>query len=171
VIADNVSRLRSARQLSLEALAARSQLSALTLRRIEKGSELPTIDMLWSLANGLGIAFGELIQVHTGHSSTSVPRLPRRSLLPSARGARRQTELHEMTLAPHSEALTPAGELHTTESLLVTAGELIVYYQGESRVVSVGEEFAVPAYVERRYLNPTDRTTVIYAKLGPSEYP
>lgn len=164
VIAANVARLRAARGLSLEALAARAQLTALSLRRIEKGSELPTLDTLWSLANGLDATFGELIQPHAS-SDGATPQLPRRSLLP--RSAGRQTELHELTLAPHSEGLSPAHALHSTESLLVTAGKLVVYYQGEHRVVSVGEEVAVPAGVERRYFNPGDLPTVVYAKLAP----
>lgn len=160
VIASNVARLRGARHLSLETLAARAQLDALTLRRIEKASELPSLDTLWSLANALGTTFSALIQ----REASAEARLSRRSLLPRASG----TQLHEMTLAPHSEGLTPAGEPHTMESLLVTAGELVVHYQNEHRVLSVGEELDVPAYVERRYQNPTDQTTVVYAKLGPS---
>jgi XRE family transcriptional regulator, regulator of sulfur utilization len=166
VIATNVARLRSARALSLEALAARAQLTALRLRRIEKGSELPTLDTLWSLANGLDVTFGELLQPHAA-GEAGTPQLPRRSLLPRTRGGR-QTELHELTLAPHSEGLTPATDAHSTESLLVTEGELVIYYQGEHRVLSVGDEVAIPASVERRYFNPGDHTTVVYAKLAPS---
>ncbi|MET0283129.1 MAG: XRE family transcriptional regulator [Polyangiales bacterium] len=167
VIAANVERLRAARGLSIEALAARAQLDALSLRRIETGRELPALDTLWSLANGLDVAFGELIQPSSSDTPSEVPQLPRRSLLPSARG-RRQTELHEMTLAPHSEGLTPAAVSHSTESLLVTAGQLVVSYQGERRVLSVGDEVDVPANVERRYFNPGDLPTVVYAKLAPS---
>jgi mannose-6-phosphate isomerase-like protein (cupin superfamily) len=66
-----------------------------------------------------------------------------------------------------SEGLTPAAVCHSTESLLVTAGQLVVSYQGERRVLSVGDEVDVPANVERRYFNPGDLPTVIYAKLAP----
>lgn len=165
VIAANVARLRGARGLSLEALAARAQLTALSLRRIEKGSELPTLDTLWSLANGLEVTFGELIHSHAG--DTSPPHLPRRSLLPRTRGGR-QTELHELTLAPHTEGSTPPGDAHITENLLVTAGQLVVSYDGLHRTLSVGDELAIPAGVERRYFNPGDLTTVVYAKLQPT---
>jgi transcriptional regulator with XRE-family HTH domain len=167
VIAANVARLRSARGLSLEALAKRAQLTALTLRRIEKGSELPTLDTLWSLANGLDATFSELIHAHAQDTPGVVPHLPRRSLLPRTRDGR-QTELHELTLAPHSEGLTPAHEVHAIENLLVTAGQLVVYYEGQQRMLTVGDEVAVPASVERRYFNPGDLTTVVYAKLAPS---
>jgi transcriptional regulator with XRE-family HTH domain len=165
VIAANVARLRRARGLSLETLAARAQLTALSLRRIEKSSELPTLDTLWSLANGMEVPFGELIQAQAGASGT--PQVPRRSLLPRSREGR-QTELHELTLAPHSEGLSPGTDAHSIESLLVTAGQLVVSYQGEQRVLSVGDEVAIPASVERRYFNPGDHTTVVYAKLAPS---
>jgi transcriptional regulator with XRE-family HTH domain len=162
-VATNVERLRSARALSLDELAARAQLSPLTLRRIELGLELPSLDTLWSLANGLGAEFSELL----ANPPADKPPLSRRSLLPSAGTG--QTQLHQLTLAPHGEGLSAAGEPHTIESLLVTAGELIVYYGGESRVLSIGDEVAIPAHVERRYFNPTDQTVVVYAKLQPCE--
>ncbi|HEY6877685.1 MAG TPA: helix-turn-helix domain-containing protein [Polyangiales bacterium] len=168
VIAANVARLRSARNLSLEELAARVQLPPRSLSAIERGDELPSLDTLWSLANGLDVTFGELIRPQGNEPEPArAPKLSRRSLLPSIPG-RHQTDLHEMTLAPRSEAVAPAGDPHTTESLLLTAGELVVSYQGQSHVLTVGEEFVIPASVERRYANPSDQTTVIYAKIRQS---
>jgi transcriptional regulator with XRE-family HTH domain len=62
VIAANLHRLRTIRRLSLAALAARADVAKATLANLEQGRGNPTIETLWSLALGLGVAFSDLLE-------------------------------------------------------------------------------------------------------------
>src|SRR6516225_7661612 len=65
VIAANLHRLRTARRLSLAALATRADVAKATLANLEQGRGNPTIETLWSLALGLGVAFSDLLEDHS----------------------------------------------------------------------------------------------------------
>jgi transcriptional regulator with XRE-family HTH domain len=62
VIAANLHRLRAARRMSLATLAARADVAKATLANLEQGRGNPTIETLWSLALGLGVAFSDLLE-------------------------------------------------------------------------------------------------------------
>jgi transcriptional regulator with XRE-family HTH domain len=62
VIATNLHRLRTARRMSLATLAARADVAKATLANLEQGRGNPTIETLWSLALGLGVAFSDLLE-------------------------------------------------------------------------------------------------------------
>jgi transcriptional regulator with XRE-family HTH domain len=61
-IAANLHRLRTARRLSLAALAKRAAVAKATLANLEQGRGNPTIETLWSLALALGVAFSDLLE-------------------------------------------------------------------------------------------------------------
>ena len=61
-IAANLHRLRTARRMSLATLAARADVAKATLANLEQGRGNPTIETLWSLALGLGVAFSDLLE-------------------------------------------------------------------------------------------------------------
>jgi len=63
VIAANLRRLRTARRMSLATLATRAEVAKATLANLEQGRGNPTIETLWSLALGLGVAFSETTTV------------------------------------------------------------------------------------------------------------
>ena len=62
VIAVNLRRLRTARRMSLATLASRAVVAKATLANLEQGRGNPTIETLWSLALGLGVAFSDLLE-------------------------------------------------------------------------------------------------------------
>src|SRR5580658_5962199 len=62
VIAANLHRLRTDRRMSLATLAARADVAKATLANLEQGRGNPTIETLWSLALGLGVAFSDLLE-------------------------------------------------------------------------------------------------------------
>src|ERR1700749_2856748 len=62
VIAANLRRLRTARRMSLATLATRADGAKATLANLEQGRGNPTIETLWSLALGLGVAFSDLLE-------------------------------------------------------------------------------------------------------------
>ena len=73
VIAANLRRLRTARRMSLATLAARADVAKATLANLEQGRGNPTIETLWSLALGLGVAFSDLLE-DQGETTTVVVR-------------------------------------------------------------------------------------------------
>src|SRR5260370_11899816 len=80
VIAANLHRLRTARRMSLATLAARADVAKATLANLEQGRGNPTIETLWSLALGLGVAFSDLLEDRR-ETTTAVRPAP-----PAARG-------------------------------------------------------------------------------------
>jgi transcriptional regulator with XRE-family HTH domain len=62
VIAANLHRLRTARRMSLATLANHADVAKATLANLEQGRGNPTIETLWSLALGLGVAFSDLLE-------------------------------------------------------------------------------------------------------------
>jgi transcriptional regulator with XRE-family HTH domain len=62
VIAANLRRLRTSRRMSLATLASRADVAKATLTNLEQGRGNPTIETLWSLALGLGVAFSDLLE-------------------------------------------------------------------------------------------------------------
>jgi len=73
VIAANLHRLRTARRMSLATLAARADVAKATLANLEQGRGNPTIETLWSLALGLGVAFSDLLEDRS-ETTTAVVR-------------------------------------------------------------------------------------------------
>lgn len=65
-IGANLRRLRSDRRLSLAELATRSGVAKATLANLEQGRGNPTIETLWALALGLGVAFSDLLEEADG---------------------------------------------------------------------------------------------------------
>ncbi|MCX7024771.1 MAG: XRE family transcriptional regulator [Spirochaetes bacterium] len=63
IVGANLKAIRKARQLTLESLSSLTEVSISMLGEIERGSTNPTIAVLWKIANGLQIAFTELIKV------------------------------------------------------------------------------------------------------------
>ena len=61
-IAANLRRLRAERRLSLAELSSRANLAKATLANLEQGRGNPTIETLWALALGLGVAFSDLLE-------------------------------------------------------------------------------------------------------------
>ena len=72
VIAANLHRLRTARRMSLATLAARAEVAKATLANLEQGRGNPTIETLWSLALGLGVAFSDLLEDRRGTTTVVV---------------------------------------------------------------------------------------------------
>src|SRR3954447_22251187 len=110
-IGSNLRRLRAERRLSLAELAGRSGVAKATLANIEQGRGNPTIETLWALALGLGVAFSdlleeaeepeiELVRAKEGPHVVSGP-LDLRMLSRLHRG--RLTEIFEFVLHGHHE--------------------------------------------------------------------
>ena len=72
-IAVNVARLRLARQLTQEQLAARAGISRVALGKIERGAVVPRARTLADLAVALAVPVGELVTPVRGAPERAVP--------------------------------------------------------------------------------------------------
>ena len=68
IIAANLNKLRTERNLSLGQLSGLSGISKVMLSQIEKGETNPTINTIWKIANGLKVPYTELIDEPLGHA-------------------------------------------------------------------------------------------------------
>ncbi len=78
-IAETIKKFRKSRGLSLDAMAALSDVSRSMIYQIENGATSPTIAVLSKLAKGMGMGVGELVE------PSSKPSLYRLSNIESAR--------------------------------------------------------------------------------------
>jgi transcriptional regulator with XRE-family HTH domain len=138
VIAVNLHRLRTARRLSLAALAARADVAKATLANLEQGRGNPTIETLWSLALALGVAFSDLlddqretttvvVRAQQGprvRGSTSGGKLDLRLLDRMERGG--LVEVFDMFLPAGTEHLGKPHGSGVVERVLVHEGTIMV---------------------------------------------
>jgi transcriptional regulator with XRE-family HTH domain len=61
IIAENLKRLRTERNLSLGQLSELSNISKVMLSQIEKGETNPTVNTIWKIANGLKVPYTALL--------------------------------------------------------------------------------------------------------------
>lgn len=79
IIATNLKRLRTERNLSLGQLSTLCEVSKVMLSQIEKGASNPTINVLWKIAGGLKVPYTALLEQSDTpstivHKSTIVPQ-------------------------------------------------------------------------------------------------
>jgi transcriptional regulator with XRE-family HTH domain len=151
VIAANLHRLRTARRMSLATLAARADVAKATLANLEQGRGNPTIETLWSLALGLGVAFSDLLEdrretttvvvrAQQGarvHGSTQGGKLDLRLLDRIERGG--LVEVFDMFLPAGAEHLGSPHGSGVVERVFVHAGTITVGPADEPLALSPGD--------------------------------
>src|ERR1700689_4175350 len=151
VIAANLRRLRTSRRMSLATLAARADVAKATLANLEQGRGNPTIETLWSLALGLGVAFSDLLEDRRGTTTAGV-RAPQgargggaapggppdpRPLAPIERGG--LVEIFEMFLPARTDHLGAPHGTGVVERVFVSAGTITVGPVGDPITLGPGD--------------------------------
>lgn len=171
-IGRHVRQLREQRGLSLAALAAQSGAAVDGLAAIEAGEREPSIDLTWSLAHALGVTFSALVQDPPSAAPRPRSRLSRRALITGAsRGdeaSKPSTELHELKLPARGAERALPPPHGSRETLLVTAGRVIVHCAAEELVLGPGDSHVFAADAERYYVNPGETDAVMYAMVAPA---
>lgn len=152
IVGGNLRRLRKAHGLSLERLAELSGVSRAMLGQIETAKSVPTVSLLWRVADALGVPVATLVTseseplaVVLSRSSASLlvgsdGRYASRSLVPHGRAT--STGFFELRLvASHREAC-PAAPIGTRHSLVVAQGSLR-FEIGEEPPIALAEGDAV----------------------------
>lgn len=177
-LATNLRRFRKENGLSLEALAHRSGVSRAMLGQIETGKSVPTITIVWKIADALGVPIAALIEDATPARAVVVPRGSGQVLVRSdgrftlraieSTTLELQVAFYELRIAAghheHVEAHGPG----TRASLVVTHGTLLFALRdGESVKLSEGDTILFAADTAHTYSNPGHEGAVAYLAIDP----
>jgi transcriptional regulator with XRE-family HTH domain len=163
--------LRRARKLSLEDMAARTQLSIGFLSQIERGLSSPTLRALAGMADALGVGLGDLFPANGPASDeTTIVRGAGRSelqlwrsgirkqlLTPQSEGAKLNVYIVEMEpgASTGEELYTHRGE----EAGLVMSGAMQLVIEAESWTLQEGDSFRFLSARPHRFANVAEGET------------
>jgi transcriptional regulator with XRE-family HTH domain len=151
VIAGNLRRLRTARRMSLATLASRADVAKATLANLEQGRGNPTIETLWSLALGLGVAFSDLLEDRRETTMVVVRAEQGAHVRGSTRGGKLDlrlldrvergglVEIFDMFLPAGTEHLGSAHGTGVVERVLVHSGTITAGPAGEPITLGPGD--------------------------------
>lgn len=153
MVARNLRRLRVERGVSLSELSRLSGVGKATLSGLEGGGGNPTIETLWSLADALGVAFGELVaepeppprvQVRRAADGAQVPGAGAGVRLVERLVGRNVVELYEFRLEPEGVREARPHSPGVLERVFVTEGVMLAGPRGEAVELSVGDSVRFP---------------------------
>ncbi|MCZ8343980.1 MAG: XRE family transcriptional regulator [Leptospira sp.] len=179
VVKENLKLIRHTKGFSLDKLANRCGVSRAMLSQIEQGKSVPTISVLWKIANGLSVPFSELLKeknqdgIHLLKAENSKVLYSNskvfasRALFPFL--GNRKTEFYELVLRPGGHEVAEPHKAGTIENLVVVSGKLRLRV-GE-KVVELEPKDSVyfKADVSHEYSNPTDGETLMYLVMDYSD--
>jgi transcriptional regulator with XRE-family HTH domain len=162
--------LRRTRQLSLETVAAKTALSIGFLSQIERGLSSPSLRVLATLADVLGVGIAALFGASPSadgaadHVVTRAPQRPELKLwrsgiskqLLSAAGAENKLNLFLVHLEPGGST---GDELYThdgEEAGLVLEGEMMLTVDTETWALKEGDSFRFASRRPHRFSNPAE---------------
>jgi transcriptional regulator with XRE-family HTH domain len=180
VVGANLRRIRSERNLSLEALARLSGVSRAMLGQIELGQSVPTINVLWKIARALELPFSALITTTKTATGTRVLSKKKTKRLTSHDGSfssralfpmdePRRVEFYELDLQGHATEDADAHAPGTRENLVVVKGEIEIAIGDETHRLSTGDSILFEADAPHSYRNVGDDDARMYLVMTYAE--
>ncbi|BCG25837.1 transcriptional regulator [Pseudomonas tohonis] len=171
-VAHNLLRLRSKRQLSLDALARLSGVSRAMLAQIESGRSVPSIKVLCKVAQGLKVSVAAFLDDRAFSGVAVLPAAQSKRLVSAGEGfvsralfpfeVKRQAEFYEVRLAGLTTEEAQPHAPGTQENLVVAQGVLEVSVNDERYLLSTGDSILFYADQPHSYRNPANSEAVIY---------
>jgi transcriptional regulator with XRE-family HTH domain len=149
---------------SLEKLADLSGLDIDLLQSIVRGQRAPSIDLLWRIANALGVPFGSLIATPR-RGGAAIIRRNDHNVLASSNGAFKsraltafgidpRVEIYELSIAPGHIERSQAHAPGTSENIIIIEGALEVVSGREPPYrLNAGDAIHFDADVPHSYKN------------------
>ena len=173
IVGRNLRRLRTRRGHSLERLAKHAGVSRAMLGQIETGKSVPTIGLLWKVANALNVPCANLLQTEAARGAVVLRRADSK-LLTSSQGqftsralfpfdGNRNVEFYELRIAPLHREAAEAHAPGTRENLIVISG-VVEITVGSDKPITLAEGDAVlfEADVAHVYKNLVATEAVLY---------
>ena len=172
IVGRNVKWLRLRRNLSLEGLSRLCGVSRAMLGQIELGRSVPTINIVWKIANAFDVPFSTLVTSHEAEAYRLLPA-DQTKILSSASGefssralfpfdGERQTEFYEIRLKPGGIEQADAHAVGTTENLVVVKGLLEIKFGEETLRLSPGDAILFQADAPHSYRNTSKTELLAY---------
>jgi transcriptional regulator with XRE-family HTH domain len=162
-LGSNLRRARQTRGLSLERLSRASGVSRAMISQVELGKSTPTINVLWRMAQALGVPLATL--VNEGATARCVLlRADVAKVLTSRDGGFSSRalfrgdgpgaiEFNELTLRGGSTESADSRPPGSTETLVVARGTLTVAFRGERYCLQTGDAIFFDADSPHEYVN------------------
>lgn len=162
IIAANLNRLRTGKNLSLGQLSDLSGVSKAMLSQIEKGESNPTINTIWKIANGLKVPYTKLID-EMPNNAVIVRKSECTKQVNEAENYRvfcyftstptRNFELFRVELDSHSANESIGHSEKSQEYIYITNGKLILKTKGKEYTLSEGDSIYFDSSVRHTYIN------------------
>jgi transcriptional regulator with XRE-family HTH domain len=170
IVGNNLKRLRKARGFSLERLAELSGVSRAMLGQIETGKSVPTVSLLWKVADALKVPVATLIAADNG---TAAVVLPNAHSVDPASGFRRRplfpldrfvgAAFFELRIASLHREIVEGISTGAQVNLVVVQGSLSITV-GEKPTISLvsGDAILFDADVDHAYENAGKNEVLAY---------
>ena len=167
--------LREARGLSLRDLADLSGVSAPMLSQVERGDTSPTLAVAGKIAAGLGLSLSQLLRLDEGHHVVLSRAKERRSVrrnghryeqvTPGLPGERASVTVHALRAGARTGGAgdAPLHAAGSRETVLVQAGALAVFVDGERFELGAGDAITFDADLPHHFENPGNTETTFTA--------
>jgi XRE family transcriptional regulator, regulator of sulfur utilization len=162
--------IRKERGFNLEELAELTDVSKLTLGKIERGEANPSLTVIWKIANGLSIPISALL---TEKREVVISRKNEGNKILSANEALTlepmfnassygSLEVHRAFLKPNSEYHAGAHQIGVIEYVTVMEGEVTIMVEEECYHLKQYDSIQFNGDLEHAYINPTSSQAVLH---------
>ncbi|OGQ23771.1 MAG: hypothetical protein A2138_14120 [Deltaproteobacteria bacterium RBG_16_71_12] len=173
LVGANLKAERGARGLSLDDLARDSGVSRTLLGQIELGRTVPSIGVIWKIAQALGVPFSTLLASSAPRVGTTITERLKAKKLTSADGRfssralyplgdAHAAEFYELWMAPHSREDAEPHRPGTRENLIVTSGRLELTVGNDSFHLEKGDAVNFSADQPHSYINRSGEECWMY---------
>ncbi|MBI1946849.1 MAG: helix-turn-helix domain-containing protein [Deltaproteobacteria bacterium] len=173
LVGANLHAERSARGLSLDDLARDSGVSRTLLGQIELGRTVPSIGVIWKIAQALGVPFSTLLASAAPRVGTTITEREQAKKLTSADGRfssralyplgdAHAAEFYELWMAPHSREDAEPHRPGTRENLIVVSGRLELKVGNDSFQLGKGAAVNFSADQPHSYINRSGEECWMY---------
>ncbi|MGX7012801.1 helix-turn-helix domain-containing protein [Vagococcus silagei] len=167
IIALNLNKIRIERQLTLDQLAALTQLSKAVLSQIEKGDTNPTINTIWKICDGLNIPYTSLLESQIPTTASVMTK--ERALFQSedqnrfrvycyySDTSQRNFELFQIEIDPGANYTSIGHSKKSDEYIMVLEGELTLTANQQTLTIKTDEATTFKANSPHTYENRSNQ--------------
>ncbi|WP_227935445.1 helix-turn-helix domain-containing protein [Alkalihalobacillus deserti] len=169
-VGEMLRRIRRERGMSLQELATITDVSKLTLGKIERGEANPSLSVIWKIANGLRLPISALLNenqeviVSRKNKGKKVLSTNEACALEPIFDATNygSLEIHRAFLKPNSEYSPGAHQFGVIEYVTVMKGELKIKIEDDYYHLDEYDSIKFNGDREHAYINPTRFETVLH---------
>ncbi|ENS89149.1 hypothetical protein B997_00003 [Brucella melitensis UK3/06] len=163
----NLARLRKRRGLTLDGLAELSSISRAAISALENGAGNPRLETLWSLANALGIEFGELVGARNDVEVVEADGISVRLIDRQTRP--RTVEAFLLDLPANAKRHADAHVHGVSENVVVLSGAIAVGPLSTPMLLHAGQSHQFAADVPHIYSSGAEPSRAIVTIIYPED--